>query len=31
MNKRMSIEEAVNLIQNGDLKELGKKAYARKN
>ncbi|KIM03493.1 MAG: hypothetical protein KN64_12025 [Sulfurovum sp. AS07-7] len=30
MNKRMSIEEAVTLIQNGDLKELGKKAYAKK-
>ncbi|TQV62339.1 MAG: dehypoxanthine futalosine cyclase [Sulfurovum sp.] len=30
MNKRMSIEEAVTLIQNADLKELGKKAYAKK-
>ena len=28
--KRMSKEEAVNLIKNGDLKELGRLAYARK-
>jgi cyclic dehypoxanthinyl futalosine synthase len=28
--KRLSKEEAVNLIKNGDLKELGKLAYARK-
>ena len=29
-NKRMSIDEAVELIEKADLKTLGKMAYARK-